>query len=87
LFHTFYIPRAVEKVSLNRLRKKHIAHALDKMYARYSHTCQWSANSEVYIQIEEKPAGLMMFFWVKVQSGLVGKSQRFVEACCLHLQG
>jgi hypothetical protein len=29
---------------------------------------------------------LMMFFWVKMPCGLAGKSQRFGEACCLHLQ-
>jgi hypothetical protein len=30
---------------------------------------------------------LMMFFWVESPYGLVGSSQGFGEACCLHLQG
>jgi hypothetical protein len=30
---------------------------------------------------------VLMFFWVKSPCGLVGRSQRFREACCLHLQG
>jgi hypothetical protein len=30
---------------------------------------------------------LMMFFWVQAPCGLVGGSQRFGGACCLHLQG
>jgi hypothetical protein len=30
---------------------------------------------------------LMMFFWVKSACGLVGRSQRFGEARCVHLQG
>jgi hypothetical protein len=30
---------------------------------------------------------LTMFFWVKSPCDLVGKSQHFGEACCLHLQG
>jgi hypothetical protein len=28
-----------------------------------------------------------MFFWIKSPCGLVGRSQRFREARCLHLQG
>jgi hypothetical protein len=30
---------------------------------------------------------LMTFFWVKSPCGLAGRSQRFGDACCLHLQG
>jgi hypothetical protein len=30
---------------------------------------------------------LMMFFWVWASCGLTGRSQRFGEAYCLHLQG
>jgi hypothetical protein len=30
---------------------------------------------------------LMTFFWVMALCGLVGRSQRFGKACCLHLQG
>jgi hypothetical protein len=30
---------------------------------------------------------LMTFFWVKSPWGLFGRSRRFGEACCLHLQG
>jgi hypothetical protein len=30
---------------------------------------------------------LIMSFWVKSSCWLVGRSQRFGEACCLHLQG
>jgi hypothetical protein len=28
-----------------------------------------------------------MFFWIKSSCGLVGRSQHFWEACCLHIQG
>jgi hypothetical protein len=30
---------------------------------------------------------LIVFFWVESPRGLVGRSQRFGEACCLSLQG
>jgi hypothetical protein len=29
---------------------------------------------------------LIMFFWVKLLCGLIGRSQRFGEASCLNLQ-
>jgi hypothetical protein len=41
----------------------------------------------VRIKVLTAVAILMMFFWVKSPRGLIGRNQRFGEACFLHLQG
>jgi hypothetical protein len=39
------------------------------------------------VKLRNNQAVLMIFFWVQSPCGLVGISQRFGEAFCLHLQG
>jgi hypothetical protein len=49
--------------------------------------CQQETINSVRCKVLTKGTNRITFFYVKSPCGLVGRSQRFGEACCLRLQG